>query len=327
MSKVKGLLARLARALVEMGNVTTDKGVLAWDGDADLKAGDAVFIEDAEGNRTPAADGDYTTGDGKVIVVEGGKVSEIKDAAAPAEPAPAEPAPAAAAETNHTDTDKGTLVYEGDLAVGTAVQIVGEGGETSTAPDGEYTAEDGSVIVVADGKVAEIKPAPAPAEPEPAPAVENKFAKVAQAFQETYNDKMAALVKAIEEMGFAWPWLVEAGDEFVIAEIYNEDGPIYYRFNIKEWNEEGQPVLENGVKVVPAFVTPEEKEAAEENFAAVTREKEGLAQQVAELSAKVAELEAKPAATPAHQEFSGSPEPGKTGNKGLDRLARIAAAK
>ena len=47
----------------------------------------------------------------------------------------------------------------------------------------------------------------------------------------------------------------------------------------------------------------------------------------AELSAKVAELEAKPAATPAHQEFSGSPEPGKTGNKGLDRLARIAAAK
>ena len=325
MSKVKGLLARLARALVEMGNVTTDKGVLAWDGDADLKAGDAVFIEDAEGNRTPAADGDYTTGDGKVIVVEGGKVSEIKDAAAPAEPAPAEPAPAAAADEPKTiATDKGVLSIDGELAVGAAVTIDGE-----PAADGEYTAEDGSVIVVADGKVAEIKPAaePAPAEPEPAPAVENKFAKVAQAFQETYNDKMAALVKAIEEMGFAWPWLVEAGDEFVIAEIYNEDGPIYYRFNIKEWNEEGQPVLENGVKVVPAFVTPEEKEAAEENFAAVTREKEGLAQQVAELSARVAELEAKPAATPAHQEFSGSPEPGKTGNKGLDRLARIAAAK
>ena len=323
MSKVKGLLARLARALVEMGNVTTDKGVLAWDGDADLKAGDAVFIEDAEGNRTPAADGDYTTGDGKVIVVEGGKVSEIKDAAAPAEPAPAEPAPAAAADEPKTiATDKGVLSIDGELAVGAAVTIDGE-----PAADGEYTAEDGSVIVVADGKVAEIKPAPAPAEPEPAPAVENKFAKVAQAFQETYNDKMAALVKAIEEMGFAWPWLVEAGDEFVIAEIYNEEGPIYYRFNIKEWNEEGQPVLENGVKVVPAFVTPEEKEAAEENFAAVTREKEGLAQQVAELSAKVAELEAKPAATPAHQEFSGSPEPGKTGNKGLDRLARIAAAK
>ena len=328
MSKVKGLLARLARALVEMGNVTTDKGVLAWDGDADLKAGDAVFIEDAEGNRTPAADGDYTTGDGKVIVVEGGKVSEIKDAAAPAEPAPSEPAPAAAAEQNHTDTDKGTLVYEGDLAVGTEVSLVGEGGETAPAPDGEYTAADESVIVVKDGKVAEIKPAPAPAEPEPAPAVENKFAKVAQAFQETYDDKLQKLYDAIVSLGFNYPWLVEAGEEFVIASIWSEtEGEIFYRFNIKEWNEEGQPVLENGVKVVPAFVTPEEKEAAEENFAAVTREKEGLAQQVAELSAKVAELEAKPAATPAHQEFSGSPEPGKTGNKGLDRLARIAAAK
>ena len=322
MSKVKGLLARLARALVEMGNVTTDKGVLAWDGDADLKAGDAVFIEDGEGNRTAAADGDYTTGDGKVIVVVDGKVAEIKDA--DAQVASQEPAPAAAAETNHTDTDKGTLVYEGDLAVGTAVQIVGEGGETSTAPDGEYTATDGSVIVVANGVVSEIKPA---TEPKPEPAVENKFAKVAQAFQETYNDKMAALVKAIEEMGFAWPWLVEAGDEFVIAEIYNEDGPIYYRFNIKEWNEEGQPVLENGVKVVPAFVTPEEKEAAEENFNAVTREKETLAQQVADLTAQVEELKKTPAASPAHQEFQGAAPESKTGNKGLDRLARIAAAK
>ena len=325
MSKVKGLLARLARALVEMGNVTTDKGVLAWDGDADLKAGDAVFIEDAEGNRTPAEDGDYTTGDGKVIVVVGGKVAEIKDAKA--EVAPAEPA--AAAEENHIDTDKGTLVYEGDLAVGTPVNIVGEGGETTPAPDGEYTAPDGSVIVVAEGKVSEIKPAEpaAPAEPE-VNTLMQKMQKIAEAFQETYNDKMAALVKAIEELGFSWPWLVEAGDEFVIAEIYNEEGPIYYRFNIKEWNEDGVPVLENGVKVVPAFVTPEEKEAAEENFNAVTREKEELAAQVADLNAQIEQLRNAPAATPAHEEFTGGPEQKvSTGNKGLDRLARIARAK
>lgn len=319
--KKKGILARLAAMLVEMGNVTTDKGILAWDGDADLKAGDAVFIEDKNGNRTPAADGEYTTGEGKVIVVAGGKVAEIRDAAAPA---PAEPAPAAAAEENHTDTDKGTLVYEGDLAVGTAVSLVGEDGTAAPAPDGEYTAADGSVIVVAAGVVSEIKPAPAPAEPAAQePVVQSAFQRVAQAFQETYNDKANALVKAIEEMGFAWPWIIEAGDEFVIASVYNSanDEEVFYRFNIKEWTEEGTPVLENGVKVVPAFVTPEEKEEAEENF-------RNLQAENADLKAQVETLRATPAAQPAHETFEGAAVvPGKTGDKGLDRLARYMSAK
>lgn len=76
---------RLAALLAEplepekFGSVTTDKGVLHWDGDEDLKAGDRVEVEDADGNRTEAPDGDYTTGDAKVIVVVDGAVSEIKD--------------------------------------------------------------------------------------------------------------------------------------------------------------------------------------------------------------------------------------------------------
>ena len=69
-----------AKALEELGNVTTDRGVLAWDGDEDIKAGDAVYKEDSEGNRTPAEEGDYKTGDGKVIRVADGKVTEITDA-------------------------------------------------------------------------------------------------------------------------------------------------------------------------------------------------------------------------------------------------------
>lgn len=68
-----------AKEPAKMGSVTTDKGVIVWDGDDDLKAGDRVQVEDADGNRTDAADGDYTTGDGKTIVVVSGEVSEIRD--------------------------------------------------------------------------------------------------------------------------------------------------------------------------------------------------------------------------------------------------------
>ena len=322
--KMKGLLARLAKALVEMGNITTDKGILAWDGEDELKVGDAVYIQDAEGNRTAAEDGDYTDTDGRVIVVEGGKVTDIRDAGAPA-PAPADPEPQNQEDQPKTiSTDKGVLSYEGELEVGTAVTIVDEEGNATPAPDGEYVAEDGRTIVVSEGKVSEIKEA-APAQ-DPAPAVEeSKFAKVAQAFQETYDDKLRKLYDAIVALGFNYPWLVEAGEEFVIASVWSEtEGDVYYRFNITEWTEEGEPVLENGVRVVPAFVTPEEKEAAEENFSRVSSEREQALAKVTELEAKVAELSRQPGGKRAHEEVGGG-DPAKTGNKGLDRLTHLMA--
>ena len=89
MSKLARLKEALSKILVECGDVTTDKGILYWESDADLKEGDEVFVQDTEGNKTPAPDGDYTTSDGKVIVVVDGKVAEIKDAKA--EVAPEEP--------------------------------------------------------------------------------------------------------------------------------------------------------------------------------------------------------------------------------------------
>lgn len=166
MSKLSRLKAALAKAFAALGNVTTDKGVLAWDGDEDLKAGDSVYIEDAEGNRTPAEDGDYKTEDGKTIVVVGGQVSEIKDPEAEVDSnPPADPAPANENMETIT-TDKGDLTYTGELAVGTEVFVVGEGGESTPAADGDYKVE-GKTIKVVDGKVSEIvedAPAPAPAE-------------------------------------------------------------------------------------------------------------------------------------------------------------------
>jgi hypothetical protein len=308
--------------LVEMGNVSTDKGVLAWDGDEDLKEGDAVYIEDENGERTPAADGDYVTGDGKTIVVVNSRVSEIRDPKAEVAPEEGKAQdPAGEIPARFVETDKGRLSWDNedeDLRAGDAVYVTDEEGNRQPAPDGDYTTEDGKVITVKDGKVASIV--------DPAAEVDAKKVtrcqRIAEAFQESYDAKMNALITAIKAMGFSYPWLVEAGDEFCIAEIWNadDDAPLYYRFNIKEWTEEGTPVLENGVKVVPAYVTPEEKEASDAAFTALKDENAALKSQIETLSRT-------PAAKPAHEEVETAAKLAATGNKGLDRLARYLNAR
>lgn len=225
MSKINKIKTMLAKLLASLASVTTDKGVLEWDGEEDLKAGDAVFIVNQDGEREAAADGDYITDDGKKIVVVDGKVAEIVDQEAEVSPEPeAEEAPV---EMASKATDKGELFWEGedDLKAGDEVFVETEG-ERQPAPDGEYATEDGKVIVVVDGKVAEIKDA----EAEVAPA------------------------------------------------------------------EEPEEVAE-------------------------------LRRQVAALKKELAELKAKPMAQPAHEEVKASSVPGKTGIKGLDRLAAIMSAK
>ena len=163
----KNLLRKLRQMVAEFASVTTDKGILAWDGDEDLKAGDRVYIEDADGERTEAADGDYTTADGKVIVVADGAVAEIRDAEA-------EVAPAAADEFGSKATDKGELYWEGedDLKEGDRVFVRDEEGNLADAPDGDYRTEDGKVITVVEGAVASIKDDEAEVAPEPDPSEE-----------------------------------------------------------------------------------------------------------------------------------------------------------
>jgi hypothetical protein len=80
MSKLERLKQMITAAFVSVqcGSVTTDKGVIYWEGDEDLKAGDAVFV-DVDGAQQAAEDGDYVTDDKKTIVVVDGKVSEITD--------------------------------------------------------------------------------------------------------------------------------------------------------------------------------------------------------------------------------------------------------
>lgn len=85
--KLEKIMTALASAMaVEFKAITTDKGVLNWDTDEDLKAGDEVFGLDENGEHTAIADDDYTTEDGKVIIVVDSKVAEIKDAEAEVAP-------------------------------------------------------------------------------------------------------------------------------------------------------------------------------------------------------------------------------------------------
>ena len=256
---MKRFKAALLKAFAAFNSITTDKGVVVWDGDDDIKVGDELYIEDAEGNRTPAADDTYKTDEGVIIVVTDGKVAEILEPEAEvapeeapevaeeaAEETPAEDAPAEEKVLNTIATDKGELRYEGELAVGTEVFALTLEGEVVPAEDGDYLLEDGKTLKVAEGKVAEIV--------EAAPAEE---------------------------------------------------------------------VTEEPTEETMAEETPETPVEESEEVAALKAEIERLLEEIKELKKENKELKAAPMATAAHDEFSTSVKETKTGDKGLDRLSRM----
>ena len=316
MSKLKKLFAALT-AYLQMGNVTTDKGVLAWDGEEDLKEGDSVYLVDQEGNRTEAEDGDYRTDDNKVIVVVDGKVSEIRDAEA--QVAPQEESK----ETRMLQTDKGKLEWDNedeDLKAGDAVYITDEDGNRNPAPDGDYTTEDGKVIRVKDGIVTEI--VDDKAEVSEQEKKQSKFRRIKEAFEESYDEKMQKIREAIlsvrgEDEDYWW-WLIDAGDDFAVISNYEEDGEHYYRYAIS-WKEDGSAEASDETEVKPMFVPMD----YESPFA---KENEELRKEIEELNSQVEKLKATPAARPAHKEVVSAGREQKTGIKGLDRLSQLINA-
>jgi molecular chaperone GrpE (heat shock protein) len=73
---VTNKLLKLAKILLKLSQVETDKGVLV--AEDELVEGIEVFIENEAGELEPAADGEYIAED-KVFVVAEGKIAEIKD--------------------------------------------------------------------------------------------------------------------------------------------------------------------------------------------------------------------------------------------------------
>ncbi len=74
MSRIKEMLKNI---LMEFNNLSTDKAELYWEEDTELEVGYKVFVNDSEGNKTPAEDGEYVS-DENIIKVEGGVVTSIE---------------------------------------------------------------------------------------------------------------------------------------------------------------------------------------------------------------------------------------------------------
>lgn len=109
--EVAELKAKLAKAMLKesFAATKTDKAVLVHETE-ELNVGTEVFVEDEEGNRTPAEDGIYTLEDGKRVKVTEGKVEEILEAEEETEVEAAEETPEETpAEEYATKTEFETL--------------------------------------------------------------------------------------------------------------------------------------------------------------------------------------------------------------------------
>ena len=209
-NKIKELFAEIdAENVVPMAfvDVKTDDGRILRISDL---AVDGTVTEITENGEAELEDGNYILEDGVEILVEAGKIVEVKEPEA--EEAPAEdaaPVEEAMASVNLMD---GTPVYfDGELAVGTAIFI--DEAMTSPAPDGEHEMEDGSKIVIAAGLITEMAPA------EDAAAVEEEMS--AELFMDiTLKDGPIAHVVTATEGS------VNAGDRMMIDQV--EAGPGEY---------------------------------------------------------------------------------------------------
>lgn len=269
--KFKTRLAALLAEPEQFGSVSTDKGVIVWDGDEDLKAGDRVQVEDTDGNRSDAPDGEYVTADGKTIVVVDAVVSEIRD------------------------------------------------------PEAEV--------------------APAEEQQEQQMTAQQMAAQRCAKFEESYNEKQRKIVEAIRaargNREDDYGYLADAGDDFAVWTHYGEDTEWedrFIRYSVT-WNEDGSASVSDPKDCRMAFVPMDYDDAAafdgtsaaeaEAQMEAALSAAETFKAEAASLRARVAELEGQPAGHPAHDAFRGNvPDApaGKTGVKGLDRLASLMKA-
>lgn len=178
------------------------------------------------------------------------------------------------AKFSEISTDKGTLISDGELAVGVEV-FVEVDGELAPAEDGEYTQENGDVIVVAEGKVAEIRKAEEPENTEETVeeevVVENsakeKFEAVKAKFEASYQEIEANIYAALADAG-VYGYLLENGDDYAIVSEWGEDEKEHlYRYAISI-DENGFVNLGEKVEVrieyVPINEEPKEDEPKEE---------------------------------------------------------------
>ena len=211
-------------------------------------------------------------------------------------------------------TDKATLSWDGDgeLEAGMEVYILDEDGNRQKPEDGDYTTEDGKIIAVADGIVAEIRDKEAEVAPE---GEENemkaqKMATLAK-FEESYEEKERKIAEAIAAKngeGFYF-YLVEAGEGYaVICWWTDEDYADHFRrYEVTE-NEDGSFTIGDSVEGHMGFIPdddplPAEPEAPVEEDNTMAEAMSAALDEIRTLKAEMAALKGMPAAQPAHEEF------------------------
>lgn len=85
MTKLEQIKAKLAKILLQFTQLKTDKGILEFDKE-ELAVGDDVYLVDENGERATPENGEYVTEDEKTIVVDNGKVTEIREKEETVEP-------------------------------------------------------------------------------------------------------------------------------------------------------------------------------------------------------------------------------------------------
>ena len=176
-------------------------------------------------------------------------------------------------------SDKGTLKWDGDgaIKVGDTVTIVAEDGSETSAEDGEYlTAE--LKIEIKGGVVESIEALEMDEKKETTDeeiVEEDNFAKKrVEAFELSYNERERKIYDVIKEkLGKdTYFYIPEAGDNYAIVSVYNDDGTEkIYRYEL-EWDGDNVKVVGDAQEVKSAYIpvdeeAPMKEETKEEGFA------------------------------------------------------------
>ena len=181
-----------------------------------------------------------------------------------------------------TAEDGTVLTIDGDLEVGKDVLTYTEDGEAVPASDGDYKTGD-VVVTVEGGKITKIEAQ----EKDPEPPAENKMKAVANAFEQTYDEKTKKVYDAIVALGFdIYGWIAEIADTYVVYVVWtDEKGDVYTRFDVA-WNGD-EVTVSNPTEVKPAFVAKDDKNPMDNGGSA---EEETLRQENTRLKAEVQRL-------------------------------------
>lgn len=181
------------------------------------------------------------------------------------------------------ETDKGTLTATEEIVEGVEVYIKDENEEFIPVTDGEYVTET-QIIVVKDGKVEEIRDKET--DPQPDEPANEEFSKKMKFAEESYSELMQKIHNAIGEDNY----VIDAGDGWAVANVYEDDKETAYRYTYS-LDAEGNVILGARVEVHPRYVTDEEAKSLQftEDKPVADPEGDERDKRIAELEATIAD--------------------------------------